>query len=95
MTQPTERPAHLRLYADTINVLPLPGESMTVEAYEKVRDLLWADAKNRAPQDGDSAGDKDGPSLQRGSSLADTSRSWQPTTNRPETTVSFGFGGGR
>lgn len=95
----TDRPEYLRLYHDAVSALPLPGQRMTVVAYEKVRDLLWADVKAREPKDGEASGEKaaaktddDGPSLQRGGShCADLSRSWSKTIYNPDT-IGFGFG---
>lgn len=93
----TDRPAHMRLYFDAVSALPLPGERMTVDAYEKVRDLLWDDVKAREPQDGDAADgekpdpEKRGSEMHRGSSLASSERAWTPTLNEPDT-VTFGFG---
>lgn len=92
----SDRPAHMRLYFDAVSALPLPGERMTVEAYEKVRDLLWDDVKAREPRDGDAGGEdkpaeERGTGLHRGGSLASSERAWTPTLREPDT-VTFGFG---
>lgn len=92
----TSRPAHMQLYSDVVGALPLPGERMTIEAYEWVRDALWADVKAREPKD-DGAGDEKGESekrgteLHRGSDLASSERAWSPRLVAPDT-VTFGFG---
>lgn len=95
----TERPAHLRLYFDAVSALPLPGERMTVAAYEKIRDLLWDDVKAREPQDGEvQANDEkaepekpvdERPKLTAGSHLASSER--RGYTMQPDT-IAFGFG---
>lgn len=92
-----DRPAHMRLYFDAVSALPLPGERMTVDAYEKVRDLLWDDVKAREPQQGEVDGgetpdpEKRGTELHRGGSLASSERAWTRTISEPDT-VTFGFG---